>query len=84
MVRVVYKKKAVKALLRMQRPLADRFRRAFQQIADGDTGGLDLEPLQGTDARRLRIGTYRAILEIVGDDLQVLVLDIGPRGDVYK
>lgn len=84
MAKVVYKKTAVKTLVRMPRPLADRFRPTFQQIADGDTRGFDLKPLQGTEARRLRIGTYRAILEIVGDDLQVLVLDIGPRGDIYK
>lgn len=84
MARVVYKKKAMKTLLRMPRPLADRFRQAFQQIADGTLEGLDIKPLHGTTACRLRIANYRAILDIVGEDPQVLVLDIGPRGDVYK
>jgi len=82
--RVKYKKQAIKALLKMPRPLADRFRQAFQRIADDETRGLDLKKLQATEGLRLRIGSYRAILEIMDGDVRVLVLDIGPRGGVYK
>ncbi len=33
---------------------------------------------------RLRIGNYRAVFKIDGDDLLVIILIIGPRGDIYK
>ena len=81
---VAYKKKVIKALLRMPRPLANKFRQAFQQLADGESHAVDIKPLKGTNTWRLRIGDYRAILEIRDEEVRVLVLDIGPRGDVYK
>ena len=68
----------------MPRPLANKFRQAFQQIADRESHGVDIKPLKGTTACRLRIGGYRAILEVRDEEVRVLVLDIGPRGDVYK
>lgn len=33
---------------------------------------------------RLRIGRYRAVYEIDDKDTVIVILFIGPRGDVYK
>ena len=68
----------------MPRNYADRFRCAFARIAAGDAVGLDIKSLLGRDGYRLRIGSYRAIYRTEGEHIDVLVLDAGPRGDVYK
>ena len=36
------------------------------------------------DILRLRIGDYRAVFRIIGNELIVYVFDIGARGDIYK
>lgn len=40
--------------------------------------------LQGTKAWRIRVGDYRIIYEIHDKVLQVLVISIGNRRDVYR
>ncbi|MBT8421469.1 MAG: type II toxin-antitoxin system RelE/ParE family toxin [Gammaproteobacteria bacterium] len=41
--------------------------------------------MQGFDTvYRLRIGQYRLIYEIIEDELVVLIVKIGARGDVYQ
>ena len=40
--------------------------------------------LTGMSYYRLRIGDYRAILDIKDDKLMILVIEIGHRKDVYK
>ena len=81
---VTYTRKAIKGLRKMPRHHADSFRSAFEQIAAGDSQGLDIKALQGREGYRLRSGDFRAIYEIDGEQINVLVLDAGPRGDIYK
>jgi mRNA interferase RelE/StbE len=45
---------------------------------------LDVRPMIGRDGFRLRIGRYRALYRLEQDRMVILVLDVGPRGDVYK
>ena len=33
---------------------------------------------------RLRIGQYRALFQIIEDEIIILVIDIGSRGQIYK
>ena len=40
--------------------------------------------MKGGDFWRLRQGSYRAICRIDDGELVILVLKVGPRGDVYK
>ena len=44
----------------------------------------DVKKLKGRDAWRIRIGDYRVIYEIHDRVLQVIVISIGHRGDVYR
>ena len=58
------------------------FMTAFQDIEDGKTDGLDIKSLSGRDGySRLRIGSYRAIYTV---NMEIIVIRVGPRGDVYK
>lgn len=44
----------------------------------------DWKKLTGTTYWRLRVGRYRAICDLRNDELVLLVINAGPRGDVYK
>lgn len=85
MYQIVYRRSAQKALLKMPRWIAERFQAAFRQLAeDPRWRDLDVAALIGRDGLRLRIGDWRAVFSIDESDLLILVLDIGPRGDIYK
>ncbi|HET9680308.1 MAG TPA: type II toxin-antitoxin system RelE/ParE family toxin [Gammaproteobacteria bacterium] len=78
-------KQAAKGLLKMPRKMAKKLQMELARIAQSPknyTG--DFKPLRGRPAWRLRIGGWRAICEIHDDELVILVLDIAPRGDIYK
>ena len=83
MFRVVYKKKALKAMAKMPEKVARQFFSAFDRLAENNEEGLEIKKLKGRDGYRLRIGGYRAIYKADGDDLIILVLDAGPRGGIY-
>ncbi len=82
--KIRYSKKALKYLLKLQPKLRDRIRNTIRKIADGDTQGLSIVAMQDVDAFRVRIGDYRVIYEINDDELVLIVIKIGARGDVYK
>ena len=46
---------------------------------------LDIKKMQGVDNQfRLRIGSFRVVYSIHNNELIVIVIKLGPRGDVYK
>lgn len=76
------RKNAAKALRKMPQNMALRFFTAFDKIEAGDVSGLDIKMLAGREGYlRLRIGTYRAIYTV---EMELIVIRVGPRGDVYK
>jgi mRNA interferase RelE/StbE len=82
---VLYRKSAAKALLKMPRELALRFKDAFRLVAENPKRrDLNVKALEGRSGYRLRIGDWRAIYQVEDERLVILVLDIGSRGDVYK
>ncbi len=81
---VHYKRRALRALAKLPRDVAERFHRGFEQIASGRGQNLDISPLRGRDGYRLRIGKYRAIYQLTDGRVRVIVLDVGARGDIYK
>jgi mRNA-degrading endonuclease RelE of RelBE toxin-antitoxin system len=75
-------KDALKALKKMPKNMADRFFKAFDRIEAGQVLGLDIKSMAGHEGYfRLRIGPYRAIYT---KDMELIVIRVGPRGDVYK
>lgn len=70
--------------MKLQSKLRDRIRNTIRKIADGNAQGLNIVAMQDVDAFRVRIGDYRVIYEINDDELVLIVIKIGARGDVYK
>ena len=70
--------------MKLQPKLRDRIRNTIRKIADGNTQGLNIVAMQDVDAFRVRTGDYRVVYEINDDELVLIVIKIGARGDVYK
>ena len=85
MYRLAYSKPAVRQLARMPRQLAKRIRDRMVAVAgDPYAKHANVRPLKGREAFRLRVGDWRVIYEVRDEELWVLVLTIGPRGQVYR
>lgn len=69
----------------MPRPEAERIAKRLYQLAENPDTATDVKALSGrTGEYRLRVGDWRIIYRIVRDKLQIQIVKIGPRGDVYK
>ncbi|TQE98581.1 MAG: type II toxin-antitoxin system RelE/ParE family toxin [Spiribacter salinus] len=80
-----YRKAALKGLRKLPAKQRQQMAEALQAIADGQTvQGLDIQPLKNRAGQRPRIGQWRAIYRFQEAELIVLVLEVGPRGDIYK
>lgn len=79
---VVFKRSVYKDLRSI--PNAD-LKRVLAKInsLDVDPRPIGCEKLSGQERYRVRQGVYRIIYEIVGDQLIVMVVRVGLRGQVY-
>ncbi|WP_275289008.1 type II toxin-antitoxin system RelE family toxin [Halomonas elongata] len=83
MTTISYSKDALKTLKRMPRPDAQRLQRKIAAYADDPaTQRNNVNALAGSEYIRLRVGSWRVIMDDQGTVL--LVLKIGARGDVYR
>jgi mRNA interferase RelE/StbE len=89
---VRYSRAAAKALQRVPAKLQER----IVETPGTHRGGVrvmanqpaayrgDWKPLHGTPYWPLRIGGYRVICDLRAEELVLLVIKVGSRGDVYK
>ena len=84
---IEYSKSAAKALQRMEKKLRNRIHEAILGLTQMPPKG-DIKPLAGLPSGRfrLRVGGYRVIYRYDDKGAMVVlyVIEIGPRGDVYK
>lgn len=84
MYRIVTTKSFGKALARLPLNWQKRILAKIREVAiDPYAPNNNLTKLQGRDGYRLRVGDWRVIYELQDDRLVMLVLDVGPRGDIY-
>ena len=82
---IKYSKQANKTRAKMPKGIAERIDAELESIAaDPVSYQGDWKPLQGSPFWRLREGSWRAICEMINNELIIYVLKIGSRGDVYK
>jgi mRNA interferase RelE/StbE len=82
---ILFTKSADRALRKMPQDVARRIREKLDLIAeDPYAQHPNVTRLQNRPGYRLRVGDWRAIYEIEGEELVLLVLRIGSRGEVYR
>lgn len=85
MYKVVFTRNASKALRKMPREIAQRVRSWLERVAaDPFARHPNVTKLQGRPAYRLRVGDWRVIYEIEREELVILVLRVGSRGEIYR
>jgi mRNA interferase RelE/StbE len=85
--RILLHKRATKTLQNMPESTRQAIKSRIDLLAEDpyQHPQLDIKKMQGFAAiYRLRVGQYRIIYEIIADELVVLILRLGSRGDVYK
>jgi mRNA interferase RelE/StbE len=84
MYRVVTTKSFAKALAKLLLIWQKRIVAKIKEVAvDSYAPNNNLTKLQGRDGYRLRVGDWRVVYELQDKRLVMLVLDVGPRGDIY-
>jgi len=80
MKRVEYTKAATKVLDRMQPKRRDAIRSKVDAFARGER--VDVKKLAGGALLRIRVGDDRVIID--EQTMLVIVVEVGPRGGIYK
>lgn len=81
--RLLIAPRAEKVLKRLPATERRRFLEAFDRLA-ADPYNAPVKPLQGRPEWRLRVGGWRALLRVDREARTIVVVAIGPRGDIYK
>lgn len=85
MYKIAFTKQAYKSLRRIPKNVVDRIRIKLDQIAeDPFATHPNVTKLQNRLGHRLRIGDWRVIFEIRNEELIILVIKVGSRGDIYR
>jgi mRNA interferase RelE/StbE len=83
--KLVYSKEAGKVLTKIPQNTAKLIRDKMTAIAANPYANHpNAKKLQGLDGYRLRVGDWRVVYRIRNQELIVIVLKVGARGDVYK
>lgn len=77
---IAYSKDALKALRKYRGKVAVAIVAKIEAYRDGEK--VDIKTMKGTNLKRIRVGDFRVILN--ENDEVISIIQIGPRGDVYK
>ena len=85
MSKIIFTRQASRALRRMPKDVVRLIREKLDQVAaDPYAKHTNVTRLQNRPGYRLRVGDWRVIYNVEQDRLVILVLKIGPRGEVYR
>lgn len=77
------KSSAAKSLRRIAQPDRSRIINAIDRLADEPFAGGVLKG-EFSGLRRLRVGAYRVVYEVIEGQLVILVIRVGHRGRVHR
>jgi mRNA interferase RelE/StbE len=78
-----YKKKAIKALAKINEPYYSAILEAIEALANNPRPH-GCKKLTGRAGYRIRVGTYRIIYDIFDNTLIIEIVNVGSRGGVYE
>lgn len=81
---VILHREAKKDIKKLHPQIRTRIIAALDQIAENPKLNGTISLSGYTDLYRYRVGDYRIVYRINDAELEVLVLDAKPRGEVYK
>lgn len=83
---IKFHKDAIKNIQRLDKPTRNQILDYINILAQNPKHPeLDIKKMQGvTNQYRLRVGSYRIIYSIFKDQLVIVIIRFGSRGDVYK
>ena len=85
MYKINFTKRAYKSLRRIPRDVVNRIRDRLDQIAiDPYAQYANVTKLQNRPGYRLQVGDWRIIYDVQENELVILVLKVGSRGDIYR
>jgi mRNA interferase RelE/StbE len=80
--KIIWSRPAARELKKLDRVVSKRIFEKVGELAEDPY--LHVTKLTGGPYYRLRVGDYRAILDIENNELRVLVLKIGHRKKIYR
>lgn len=78
---IVWSEKALKQLKKMDRHVAQRILQAVDDLQDNPYR--HVKKIVGSESFRFRVGDYRVLVDINNKQLQILVLKLGHRSNIY-
>ncbi len=80
---IKFSKQAYKYYKTLQKGYQKKINKILNLLMDKEK--IDIKPVEGeTDIYRLRIGKYRMLIRVYKEKQILLIVKIGPRGDIYK
>lgn len=80
---IKYTNDSIKSLKRLDKKTVTRIRTGIKGLAENPPSG-DIRKLIGKPGYRLRVGKYRVLFEIDNSANIILIVDVAPRGKIYK
>jgi mRNA interferase RelE/StbE len=85
MYKIVFTRQATKSFQKLPRTIALQIREKLAQVAtDPFAQHPAVTKLQNRPGYRIRVGDWRVLYELQQEELIILVLKIGSRGEVYR
>ena len=84
MYKIFYSKQAIKVLRKMPRNWANRIIKKIDELAVDPFLNRQVKSLRGSETCRLRVGDWRVVYSINSNQLEIWIVKVAPRGEVYK
>jgi mRNA interferase RelE/StbE len=81
---ILYSKDVVKAMRRLPADTKALIATRLNELAQDPYAMRNVKKLTNRPGYRLRVGDWRILYSIEGDPSRIIVIDIAPRGGVYR